>query len=85
MQIARKLFCFSLAARILALLALVLVAPGKFTTSVSMPQELAAPPLVSAVASVGMTVRDLDRSVEFYSHILSSSKIRELDLSGESW
>ena len=85
MQIARKLFCFSLAARILALLALVLVAPGKFTTSVSMPQELAAPPLVSAVASIGMTVRDLDRSVEFYSHILSFSKIREMELSGESW
>ena len=85
MQIARKSICFSLAARILALLALVLVAPGKFTTSVSIPQGLSAPPLVSAVASVGMTVRDLDRSVEFYSHILSFNKIREMDLSGESW
>ncbi len=31
----------------------------------------ASPPLVHAVAAVGMTVGDMDRSIEFYSKVLS--------------
>ena len=85
MRIKRQPICSPLAGRLLALLALVLLAPAGFTTSALMAHGQAAKPLISAVASVGMTVEDLDRSVEFYSRVLSFNKIREVELSGDSW
>lgn len=85
MRIKRQPICSPLAGRLLDLLALVLLAPAGFTTSALMAHGQAAKPLISAVASVGMTVEDLDRSVEFYSRVLSFNKIREVELSGDSW
>jgi catechol 2,3-dioxygenase-like lactoylglutathione lyase family enzyme len=37
------------------------------------------------VESVGVTVSDLDRAVEFYTHALSFKKISESEVDGEAW
>lgn len=49
---------------------------------------LAAPdprPLVTSVDSIGMTVSDLDKSVEFYSKVLSFEKISETEVAGPEY
>ena len=46
---------------------------------------LAAQPLVTAVDSVTIVVGDLDRSVAFYTDVLTFSKVREYEISGEAW
>src|SRR6266700_3787267 len=40
------------------------------------------PPLVTAVDSIGLTVSDLDRSVDFYSKVLSFEKVSETEVDG---
>ena len=75
----------SLAGCVLGLVALALGAQAPRTTSARAASGQAAKPLVSTVASVGMTVEDLDRSVEFYARVLSFNKIREVELSGDPW
>jgi catechol 2,3-dioxygenase-like lactoylglutathione lyase family enzyme len=70
---------------VLALLALVLLTPASFTASAFLARGQAAKPLISAVAAVGMTVEDLDRSVEFYSRVLAFHKIRDVEVSGDPW
>ena len=42
-------------------------------------------PLVNAVDSIGLTVSDLDRSVEFYSKVLSFEKISESEVDGPEY
>src|SRR5262245_11795946 len=42
----------------------------------------AGAPLVTALDSIGMTVSDLDRSVEFYSKVLSFEKVSETEVAG---
>ena len=42
-------------------------------------------PLVTAVDSIGLTVSDLDRSVEFYSNVLSFEKISEREAYGDEF
>jgi catechol 2,3-dioxygenase-like lactoylglutathione lyase family enzyme len=42
-------------------------------------------PLVTAVDSVGLTVSDLDRSVEFYSKVLSFEKVSETEVDGSDY
>ena len=42
-------------------------------------------PLVSAVDAIGMTVSDLDRSVEFYSKVLSFEKVSETEVDGPEY
>jgi catechol 2,3-dioxygenase-like lactoylglutathione lyase family enzyme len=42
-------------------------------------------PLVTAVDSIGLTVSDLDRSVEFYSSVLQFQKVSETEVDGESY
>lgn len=51
------------------------------------PMWAAAPlrPLVRAVESVGMTVADADRSIEFYSRLLSFEKISDVELEGSDY
>ena len=41
--------------------------------------------LVKAVDSIGMTVSDLDRSVGFYTKVLSFEKVSEIEVDGESY
>lgn len=85
MRTTREAICSPLPGRALGFLALVLGAQAVFATSACMEQGQSAKPLVTAVASVGLTVEDLDRSVEFYSRVLSFTKIREVELAGDSW
>ncbi|MGJ5814595.1 VOC family protein [Paludibaculum fermentans] len=40
------------------------------------------PPLVRAVDSIGLTVSDLDRSVDFYTRVLSFQKVNEYEAAG---
>ena len=46
---------------------------------------LAQTPLVTAVDSVGLTVSDVDRSVEFFSKVLSFEKVSEVEVTGEAY
>src|ERR1700741_353841 len=40
---------------------------------------------VKAVASIGMTVNDMDRSVEFYSEALSFKKVSDIEVEGAEY
>jgi catechol 2,3-dioxygenase-like lactoylglutathione lyase family enzyme len=42
-------------------------------------------PLVASVDSIGLTVSDLDRSVEFYSKVLSFEKVSETEVDGADY
>jgi catechol 2,3-dioxygenase-like lactoylglutathione lyase family enzyme len=42
-------------------------------------------PLVEAVDSVSMTVSDLDRSVDFYTRVLSFQKVSETEVAGDEY
>lgn len=60
------------------LLSLVLFCSGALAGEVSRP-------LVAAVDSIGLTVSDLDRSVEFYSKVLSFEKVSETEVDGPEY
>src|SRR5215831_17944803 len=51
------------------------------------PIWAAAPhtPLVRAVESVGMTVADADRSIDFYSRVLSFQKVSDIEIEGSDY
>jgi catechol 2,3-dioxygenase-like lactoylglutathione lyase family enzyme len=55
--------------------------PSKKSSS-SSSVSFSSSPLVSAVVSVGMTVSDLDRSVDWYTRVLTFAKISEAEASG---
>lgn len=44
-----------------------------------------APAAVQQVGPIGMTVSDMDRSVEFYSKILSFEKVSDVEVTGEDY
>ena len=48
-------------------------------------QQPAAQPLVVAVEAIGMTVSDMDRSVEFFSKVLSFEKVSDLEVAGDAY
>lgn len=45
----------------------------------------AGSPLVTAVGAIGMTVSDMNRSVEFYSHVLSFEKVSDVEVLGADY
>jgi len=45
----------------------------------------ASVPLIEAVDSIGMTVSDLDRSVDFYTKVLSFQKVSEAEVTGDDY
>lgn len=49
------------------------------------PRLPVAPSLVQAVDSVGFTVSDVDRSVEFFSKVLSFEKVSETEVTGDEY
>src|SRR5438445_8129496 len=55
------------------------------TAGIPLGNGLAAEAVVTAVDSVGMTVSDLDRSIEFYSKVLSFEKVSETEVWGEDY
>jgi catechol 2,3-dioxygenase-like lactoylglutathione lyase family enzyme len=42
-------------------------------------------PLVEQVGAIGMTVSDMDASIEFYSKVLSFEKVSDVELTGEDY
>jgi catechol 2,3-dioxygenase-like lactoylglutathione lyase family enzyme len=44
-----------------------------------------AQPIVSTVDSVGMTVSDMDKAVEFYSKVLTFEKVSDVEVSGSEY
>jgi len=44
-----------------------------------------AQPLVTAVDSIGMTVSDMDRAVEFYSNVLTFEKVSDTEVTGPDY
>jgi catechol 2,3-dioxygenase-like lactoylglutathione lyase family enzyme len=42
-------------------------------------------PAVERIAAVGMTVSDMDRSIEFYSKVLSFEKVSDVEVTGEDY
>ena len=42
-------------------------------------------PLVERVGAIGMTVSDMDKSVEFYSQVLSFEKVSDVEVTGEDY
>ena len=66
----------------LSLLALSGCDPASTKQAKDRPPALAE---VEAVVSVGMTVHDMDRSVEFYSKVLSFEKVSDIELAGTEY
>ena len=59
-----------------------------FRSGIAAATEPASRPLssvVQAVDSVGMTVSDMDRSVEFYSKVLSFEKVSDIEVAGSEY
>ena len=53
--------------------------------SVAPAQQGSSTAAVESVGTIGMTVSDLDRSVEFYSQVLSFEKLSEVEVSGSEY
>ena len=47
--------------------------------------EAESAPAVERVSAVGMTVSDMDRSIEFYSKVLSFEKVSDIEVTGEDY
>jgi catechol 2,3-dioxygenase-like lactoylglutathione lyase family enzyme len=58
-----------------------------FVVADAQPLRAASPeaPVVRAVESVGMTVADVDRSIRFYSKVLSFEKVSDIELQGSDY
>jgi catechol 2,3-dioxygenase-like lactoylglutathione lyase family enzyme len=57
-------------------------AATKTTASAS---TVSGPPLVTGVGPVGMTVADMDRSLDFYTHVLDFEKVSDVEIAGEAF
>lgn len=72
----------------IALLSALLFTSG-FTHQIFAAHQSAPPnegkPLVAAVDSIGMTVSDMDRSIEFYSKVLSFEKVFDVEVAGTEY
>lgn len=74
-----RLRCIFKCGYALGALALLLLGPaGAFA-------QAPAPPRATAVTAVGMTVADLDRSVEFYSRVLGFARESEVEVAGPAY
>jgi catechol 2,3-dioxygenase-like lactoylglutathione lyase family enzyme len=56
-----------------------------FTLILSLPTSFSLAQIVKSVESVGMTVADMDRSVEFFSKVLSFEKVSDVELHGAEY
>jgi catechol 2,3-dioxygenase-like lactoylglutathione lyase family enzyme len=54
-------------------------------TGVSLAQFEKHQPSVQAVGVIGMTVRDVDRSVDFFSKVLTFEKVSDIEVTGRSF
>jgi catechol 2,3-dioxygenase-like lactoylglutathione lyase family enzyme len=53
--------------------------------SAGLTQAASPQPLIAGVDAIGMTVSDMDRSVGFYSQVLSFQKVSEVEVVGEDY
>ena len=60
-------------------------AAGTSTLQSDVADHTAATLAVDAVASVGMTVSDMDRSVAFYTEVLDFTKVSDVEVAGRSY
>ena len=70
-------------AKFLAALALLLAFGSVASTALA--ESPGGRPLVSAVEAVGVTVADMDRSVDFYSRVLSFEKVSDVEVTGAEY
>lgn len=49
------------------------------------PSFAQKPALIDGVDAIGITVSDMDRAVEFYSHVLTFEKVSETEVTGENF
>ncbi|NJO12929.1 MAG: glyoxalase [Gammaproteobacteria bacterium] len=49
------------------------------------PASAKSQPVVSAVDSIGITVSDIDRAVDFYSRVLTFEKVSEAEVAGDEY
>ena len=61
----------------------VLLALSVFVQTATGSEKLS--PLVERVGAIGMTVSDMDKSVEFYSRVLSFEKVWDVEVTGEDY
>lgn len=71
------------AASVFAIAGAVLAATLTATSAVAQSTESPAA-VITAVASVGITVSDLDRAIAFYTGVLSFTKVSEVESSGDA-
>ncbi len=71
----------------MVVLALCLFLPAAATLAQHSPAPNPRPltPAVTAVESIGMTVSDMDRSVEFYSRVLTFEKVSDVEVWGDPY
>ena len=72
-------------ALLLLALGLFLLPAGAQTPHVKGAAEAAAVAAVTAVESVGMTVSDMDASVQFYTRVLTFEKVSDVEVWGEEY
>ena len=58
---------------------------GSWVLGVGSLASAASAPLVDAVDAVGMTVADMDRSVAFFTNVLTFEKMSDVELAGEEY
>jgi catechol 2,3-dioxygenase-like lactoylglutathione lyase family enzyme len=68
-----------------AILLVVCVALGGFTWIAGALAQTSQGPVVEAVEAVGMTVADMERSVRFYSSVLSFEKVSDVEVTGSAY
>lgn len=71
--------------RLYLCLAATLWSAAAFAQQSATPTPQSPAPVVEAVAAVGMTVSDMDRSVEFYSNVLSFEKVADVEVWGTDY
>jgi catechol 2,3-dioxygenase-like lactoylglutathione lyase family enzyme len=74
--------------RVLLLVALALALGETAIARAEQPdanRPAASAPLVQAVGPVGMTVADMDRSLDFYESVLSFEKVSDVELAGDDY
>jgi catechol 2,3-dioxygenase-like lactoylglutathione lyase family enzyme len=82
MMLARRILTLALFSLWLAVSARAAEKPGATATPIALA---AATPLVTAVGPIEITVSDLDRSVKFFTEVLTFRKVSELETEGEAY
>jgi catechol 2,3-dioxygenase-like lactoylglutathione lyase family enzyme len=68
-----------------ALLCVVVVILGCYAWIVGALAQTPQAPMIEAVEAVGMTVADMERSVRFYSSVLSFEKVSDVEVAGSDY